>query len=36
VTEAAVPALPALALGLCAAVVVLAVAALDHRVYRGK
>jgi low temperature requirement protein LtrA len=32
----AVPALPALALGLCAAVVVLAVAALDHRVYRGK
>jgi low temperature requirement protein LtrA len=32
----AVPALPALGLGLCAAVVVLAVAALDYRVYRGK
>jgi low temperature requirement protein LtrA len=31
----AVPALPALSLGLCAAVVVLAVAALDYRVYRG-
>jgi len=32
----AAPALPALGLGLCAAVVVLAVAALDYRVYRGK
>src|SRR5215472_5152969 len=32
----AVPALSALGLGLCAAVVVLAVAALDYRVYRGK
>ena len=32
----AVPALPALGLGLCAAVVALAVAALDYRVYRGK
>jgi len=32
----AVPALPALGLGLCAALVVLAVAALDYRAYRGK
>jgi len=32
----AVPALPALGLGVCAAVVVLAVAALDYGVYRGR
>ena len=32
----AVPPLPALGLGLCAAVLVLAVAALDYRISRGK